>query len=189
MALDGPPARRPWADRRGCGRPRRLVHRPPRPPVPAREATLEPARLEEGQAGTENRASGDKGRACPPLTTRCSRSCAPGAWNWPGRNRSRPMSSFTTERLRTWPRAVRGPSPSSPPSLASAKPSSRATGRRSWRSSTRTTTRLEKDSGRPLPVSPSEHLRSDDVLRPRSEQRRAHGFRRLEPGVVPGLAA
>ncbi len=49
-------------DRRGRGRPRRLVHRPARPPVPAREATLEPARLQEGQAGTENRASGDKGR-------------------------------------------------------------------------------------------------------------------------------
>src|SRR5258708_40207297 len=30
-----------------------------------------------------------------------------------------------------------------------------------------------------------EHLRCDDVLRPRSDQGRAHGFRRFEPGVVP----
>jgi hypothetical protein len=36
-------------------------------------------------------------------------------------------------------------------------------------------------------AAPSEHLRCDDVLRPRSDQRRAHGFRCLEPGVVLGL--
>src|SRR4029450_4396775 len=45
------------------------------------------------------------------------------------------------------------------------------TGRRAWRAE----------------VSPSEHLRCDDVLRPRPNQRRAHGFRRLESGVVPRL--
>ena len=86
-----------------------------------------------------NPRAGRQGKRFPPPTARFSRSCAPDAWNWPRRRTCRPMSSSTTGRLRKWPRAVRGPLRSLPPSPASARPSSRAMARRSWRSSADTT--------------------------------------------------